>query len=117
MLRMATYTVMVYAPHYAADALGLWRKHGLQVELRHLPEFKIATGHTYLADAAFMMGAVGCVPVLGNLIPATYAKIRRAADEGDWMAARKFQDEAVVLDRIVRRWEPRSPERATSRAA
>jgi len=37
MLRVATYTVMVYAPHYAADALGLWRKHGVQVQLRHLP--------------------------------------------------------------------------------
>jgi 4-hydroxy-tetrahydrodipicolinate synthase len=79
----------------------------LLVELRNLPEFKIVTGHTYLADAAFMMGAVGCVPVLGNLIPATYARIRRAADEGDWAAARRLQDEAVILDRIVRRWEPR----------
>jgi 4-hydroxy-tetrahydrodipicolinate synthase len=79
----------------------------LLVELQHLPEFRIVTGHTYLADAAFMMGAVGCVPVLGNLIPATYANIRRAADEGDWAAARRYQDEAVILDRIVRRWEPR----------
>jgi 4-hydroxy-tetrahydrodipicolinate synthase len=79
----------------------------LIVELRHLPEFKIVTGHTYLADAAFMMGAAGCVPVLANLIPATYANIRRAAELGDWESARKFQDEAVVLDRIVRHWEPR----------
>lgn len=80
----------------------------LLVELHHLPEFKIVTGHTYLADVAFMMGAVGCVPTLGNLIPATYANIRSAAERGDWVLARKYQDEAVVLDRIVRCWEPRA---------
>ena len=79
----------------------------LLVELRHLPEFRIVTGHAYLADVAFMIGAVGCVPTLGNLIPATYANIRRAADRGDWVSARKFQEEAVILDRIVRCWEPR----------
>jgi 4-hydroxy-tetrahydrodipicolinate synthase len=79
----------------------------LLVELNHVPHFRIVTGHTYLADAAFMMGADGCVPVLGNLIPATYSSIRSAAERGDWASARAFQDEAVILDRIVRSWEPR----------
>jgi 4-hydroxy-tetrahydrodipicolinate synthase len=78
----------------------------LLVELRHLSKFRIVTGHTYLADAAFMMGADGCVPVLGNLVPATYANVRKAAARGDWAAARASQDEAVVLDRIIRTWNP-----------
>jgi 4-hydroxy-tetrahydrodipicolinate synthase len=80
----------------------------LLVELRHLPEFRIVTGHAYLADAAFLMGAVGCVPTLGNLIPATYAAIRSAATRGDWDVARQCQDQAVILDRIVRSWQPRA---------
>ncbi|MEW5977441.1 MAG: dihydrodipicolinate synthase family protein [Acidobacteriota bacterium] len=78
----------------------------LLVDLRRLPDFSIFTGHTYLADAAFMMGAAGCVPTLGNLIPETYAGIRSAAERGDWASARSLQDEAVAVGRIVSSWEP-----------
>jgi 4-hydroxy-tetrahydrodipicolinate synthase len=80
----------------------------LLAQLRHLPEFSVLTGHTCLADAAFYLGAAGCVPTLGNLIPSTYAKIRSAAKRGDWTAARKYQDEAVSLHNIQRLWEPSS---------
>ena len=80
----------------------------LLAQLRHLPEFSVLTGHTCLADAAFLLGAAGCVPSLGNLIPLTYAKIQAAAKRGDWVAARKFQDEAVSLHNIQRCWEPAS---------
>jgi 4-hydroxy-tetrahydrodipicolinate synthase len=80
----------------------------LLAQLRHLPEFSVLTGHTCLADAAFFLGAVGCVPTLGNLIPSTYAKIRVAAERGDWAAARKSQDEAVSLHNVQRCWEPAS---------
>jgi 4-hydroxy-tetrahydrodipicolinate synthase len=80
----------------------------LLAQLRHLPEFGVLTGHTCLADAAFLLGAAGCVPTLGNLIPSTYASIRSAAKKGDWAAARKYQDEAVKLHNIQRLWEPAS---------
>ena len=80
----------------------------LLAQLRHLPEFSVLTGHTCLADAAFLLGAAGCVPTLGNLIPGTYAKIRAAADSGDWTSARKYQDEAVQLHNVQRCWEPAS---------
>lgn len=80
----------------------------LLAQLRHLPEFSVLTGHTCLADAAFLLGAAGCVPTLGNLIPSTYAKIREAAKVGDWATARKSQDEAVSLHNIQRCWEPAS---------
>jgi 4-hydroxy-tetrahydrodipicolinate synthase len=80
----------------------------LLAQLRHLPEFSVLTGHTCLADAAFLLGAAGCVPTLGNLIPSTYAKIRVAAEQGDWAAARKSQDEAVSLHNVQRCWEPAS---------
>jgi 4-hydroxy-tetrahydrodipicolinate synthase len=80
----------------------------LLAQLRHLPEFSVLTGHTCLADAAFLLGAAGCVPTLGNVIPSTYAKIRAAAKRGDWAAARKSQDEAVSLHDVQRCWEPAS---------
>jgi 4-hydroxy-tetrahydrodipicolinate synthase len=80
----------------------------LLAQLRHLPEFSVLTGHTCLADAAFLLGASGCVPTLGNLIPSTYARIRTAADSGDWAAARKYQDQAVQLHNIQRCWQPAS---------
>ena len=80
----------------------------LLAQLRHLPEFSVLTGHTCLADAAYLLGAAGCVPTLGNLIPSTYAKIQAAAKRGDWAAARKSQDEAVSLHNVQRCWEPAS---------
>jgi 4-hydroxy-tetrahydrodipicolinate synthase len=80
----------------------------LLAQLRHLPEFSVLTGHTCLADAAFFIGAAGCVPTLGNLIPSTYAKIRADAKRGDLAAARKSQDEAVSLHNVQRCWEPAS---------
>jgi 4-hydroxy-tetrahydrodipicolinate synthase len=78
----------------------------LLAQLRHLPDFSVLTGHTCLADAAFLLGASGCVPTLGNVLPATYAKIRAAALRGDWAAARSFQNEAVSLHNVMRCWEP-----------
>lgn len=80
----------------------------LLAQLRHLPEFSVLTGHTCLADAAFLLGAAGCVPTLGNVLPSTYSKIRAAAKRGDWAAARSFQDEAVSLHNVMRCWEPAS---------
>jgi 4-hydroxy-tetrahydrodipicolinate synthase len=78
----------------------------LLIELRHLPEFSVLTGHELLADAAFLIGAAGCVPTIGNLIPATYAKIKASAERGDWAAARKYQEQAILLRNIERTWEP-----------
>jgi 4-hydroxy-tetrahydrodipicolinate synthase len=80
----------------------------LLAQLHHLPDFAVLTGHTCLADAAFLLGAAGCVPTLGNLIPSTYAKIRSAAEKGDWASARKFQSEAVKLHNVQRCWQPAS---------
>jgi len=80
----------------------------LLAQLRHLPEFSVLTGHTCLADAAFYLGAAGCVPTLGNVIPSTFARIKAAAEQGDWAAARAAQDEAVSLHNIQRTWQPSS---------
>lgn len=80
----------------------------LVAQLRHLPTFSVLTGHTCLADVAYLIGAAGCVPTLGNLIPSTYAKIQASAKQGDWAAARKSQDEAVSLHNVQRCWEPAS---------
>lgn len=80
----------------------------LLAQLRHLPDFTVLTGHTCLADAAFLLGAAGCVPTLGNLIPSTYAKIQAAAKKGDWAKASAAQKEAVKLHNIQRCWQPAS---------
>jgi len=80
----------------------------LLAQLRHLPEFSVLTGHTCLADAAFFLGAAGCVPTLGNVLPSTYAKIRAAAEQGHWAVARSFQVEAVSLHNVMRCWQPAS---------
>lgn len=80
----------------------------LLAQLRHLPEFSVLTGHTCLADAAFYLGAAGCVPTLGNVLPSTYANIMAAAKKGDWATARSLQDEAVSLHNVMRCWQPGS---------
>lgn len=78
----------------------------LLTQLRHLPDFSVLTGHTCLADAAYYIGAVGCVPTLGNVLPATYARIQAAAKQGNWEAAHEAQVEAVSLHNVMRCWRP-----------
>ena len=61
-----------------------------------------------LGDIALMMGAAGCVPTLGNLVPATYAALYRSAIAGDWRAVRAYQDDAVRVERLIDAWGPGS---------
>ncbi len=59
------------------------------------------TGHEVVADGAFLAGADGVVPGLGNVDPAGYVRMYRAARDGDWALARKEQDRLVRLFDIV----------------
>ncbi|GAA1490186.1 dihydrodipicolinate synthase family protein [Brachybacterium sacelli] len=61
----------------------------------------LMTGHEVVADGAYLAGADGCVPGLGNVDPAGYVRMHRAAGEGDWEQVRREQDRLAALFEIV----------------
>lgn len=61
----------------------------------------ILTGHEVVVDGAYMSGADGSVPGLGNIDPAGYVRQWQAYQAGDWEAVRKEQDRLSDLMRIV----------------
>lgn len=61
----------------------------------------ILTGHEVVVDGAYLAGAHGCVPGLGNVDPAGYVRLHRAAREGDWESVRTEQDRLAALFEIV----------------
>lgn len=61
----------------------------------------LLTGHEVVVDGAYLAGADGSVPGLGNVDPAGYVRLHRAAMAGDWEAARREQDRLAALFEIV----------------
>ncbi|MDO4612881.1 MAG: dihydrodipicolinate synthase family protein [Actinomycetaceae bacterium] len=61
----------------------------------------LLTGHEVVVDGAYMSGADGSVPGLGNVDPHCYVRQWRAYQNGDWETVRKEQDHAARLMRIV----------------
>lgn len=61
----------------------------------------LLTGHEIVVDGAYLAGADGCVPGLGNVDPAGYVRMDRAYREGDWKAVRYEQDRLAALFEIV----------------
>lgn len=61
----------------------------------------LLTGHEVVVDGAYMSGADGCVPGLGNVDPAGYVRQWDAYQAGDWAAVRAEQDRLAKLMRIV----------------
>lgn len=61
----------------------------------------LLTGHEVVVDGAYLAGAHGSVPGLGNVDPAGYVRMDRAAREGDWEAVRAEQDRLAALFEIV----------------
>ncbi|MEH0110931.1 dihydrodipicolinate synthase family protein [Tersicoccus sp. MR15.9] len=60
----------------------------------------VFTGHEFVVDGAYLAGADGVVPGLGNVDPAGYVRLHRAATTGDWEAARTEQDRLARLMEI-----------------
>ncbi len=58
---------------------------------------RLFTGHEVVVDGAYLSGAHGVVPGLGNIDPAGYVRLDRACREGDWAAARSEQDRLAQL--------------------
>lgn len=62
---------------------------------------KLFTGHEVVVDGAYLSGAHGVVPGLGNVDPAGYVRLHRALQGGDWATARDEQDRLARLMDIV----------------
>ncbi|WP_022868508.1 dihydrodipicolinate synthase family protein [Schaalia vaccimaxillae] len=62
---------------------------------------QLLTGHEVVVDGAYMSGADGAVPGLGNVDPAGYVRQWDAYQCGDWEAVRAEQDRLAELMRIV----------------
>lgn len=61
----------------------------------------VLTGHEVVVDGAYLAGADGCVPGLGNVDPAGYVRMHRAVREGDWKTVQHEQDRLAALFEIV----------------
>lgn len=61
----------------------------------------LLTGHEVVVDGAYLSGADGVVPGLGNVDPAGYVRLHDAAVRGDWEAVRREQDRLAQLMEIV----------------
>lgn len=61
----------------------------------------VLTGHEVVVDGAYLSGAHGSVPGLGNVDPAGYVALHEAAVRGDWAAARAEQDRLAQLMEIA----------------
>ncbi|WP_152351913.1 dihydrodipicolinate synthase family protein [Brachybacterium subflavum] len=61
----------------------------------------LLTGHEVVVDGAYLSGADGSVPGLGNVDPAGYVRMDRAARAGDWDTVRTEQDRLAALFEIV----------------
>lgn len=61
----------------------------------------LLTGHEVVVDGAYLAGADGVVPGLGNVDPAGYARLHRAAVSEDWAAMKAEQERLSRLFEIV----------------
>ena len=68
---------------------------------KHLDDFAIMTGSEVTVDSALAFGVDGVVPGLGNVDPAGYVRLFKAAVGGDAAAARAEQDRLFRLFDII----------------
>ena len=62
---------------------------------------RIFTGHEVVVDGAYLSGADGSVPGLGNVDPGAYVRQWNAYQNGDWETVRTEQDRIARLMHIV----------------
>lgn len=60
------------------------------------------TGHEVVVDGAYLAGADGCVPGLGNVDPHAYVRQWAAFQAGDWDTVREEQDRLADLMLVAR---------------
>ncbi len=64
---------------------------------------QLFTGHEVVVDGAYMSGADGSVPGLGNIDPYSYVEQWRAYQSGDWEKVRTLQDHLARLMFVTRK--------------
>ena len=64
---------------------------------------QLFTGHEVVVDGAYMSGADGSVPGLGNIDPVSYVEQWRAYQAGDWDKVRTIQDHLARLMFVTRK--------------
>ena len=60
----------------------------------------LLTGHEIVVDGAYLSGADGSVPGLGNVDPDGYVRMWKAAQAGDWATVKTEQDKLNELSHI-----------------
>lgn len=80
----------------------------LLLECRDDPDFRLFTGSELMVDTAFMVGAHGCVPGLGNVDPRGYVELYEAARGENWTEARRIQERLIRLFAIALQGTPRT---------
>ena len=60
----------------------------------------LLTGHEIVVDGAYLSGADGSVPGLGNVDPDGYVRMWKAAEAGDWATVKFEQDKLNGLSHI-----------------
>jgi 4-hydroxy-tetrahydrodipicolinate synthase len=73
----------------------------LTIATADIDDFAMFTGVETLVDAAVLAGAAGAMPGLANIDPAGFVRVFRAAEEGDWTAARAEQERLVDLLSLI----------------
>lgn len=71
-----------------------------------LEDFQILTGSETTVDMAYLAGADGVVPGLGNVDPTSYVRLTKMLREGDWAGAAKLQKRINELFGIVAVGDP-----------
>lgn len=61
----------------------------------------LLTGHEVVVDGAYLGGADGSVPGLGNVDPEGYVRQWKAAEAGDWGTVKKEQDRLADLMKVA----------------
>ena len=63
---------------------------------------QVFTGHEVVVDGAYMSGADGSVPGLGNIDPYSYVEQWKAYQAGDWERVREIQNHLAKLMGVTR---------------
>lgn len=64
---------------------------------KDIPGFTVLTGMEFLVDTAMQMGAGGCVPGIGNVVPREYVELYELCLLGKYSEAREIQERLIRL--------------------
>lgn len=99
LVRLGTDGVLAGVKDSSGDDVSFRRLTMLNERAGH--PLTLYTGHEAVVDGAYLAGADGCVPGLGNVDPAGYVRMWKAFEAGDLAAMKAEQDRLAALFEIV----------------